>query len=210
MHRLADRIHLEELAHIGILSGSVDAMLQAHLGAVFMPHGLGHFLGIDVHDVGGYPEVSVDSPVRAVASPALPRVGCGDRQGEEKGARPTAPPPFSPIGWSCLRLLPQDSPPHPPKGPSQGRGASVSVSPPCKMGALCTVRPGCALCVAPFLRAGRWSVCRAWGPCRAVGAQKLGLSDRAGIVPITSSCLWPHSDRGDEAPPAGGWPWSLL
>ncbi|XP_069314324.1 xaa-Pro dipeptidase isoform X2 [Eulemur rufifrons] len=56
MHRLADRIHLEELAHIGILSGSVDAMVQAHLGAVFMPHGLGHFLGIDVHDVGGYPQ----------------------------------------------------------------------------------------------------------------------------------------------------------
>uniref|UniRef100_A0A8C5XNH9 Xaa-Pro dipeptidase n=1 Tax=Microcebus murinus TaxID=30608 RepID=A0A8C5XNH9_MICMU len=56
MHRLADRIHLEELARIGILSGSVDAMVQAHLGAVFMPHGLGHFLGIDVHDVGGYPE----------------------------------------------------------------------------------------------------------------------------------------------------------
>uniref|UniRef100_A0A667I2C9 Xaa-Pro dipeptidase n=1 Tax=Lynx canadensis TaxID=61383 RepID=A0A667I2C9_LYNCA len=56
MHRLADRIHLEELARIGVLSGSVDAMVQAHLGAVFMPHGLGHFLGIDVHDVGGYPE----------------------------------------------------------------------------------------------------------------------------------------------------------
>ncbi|XP_035868377.1 xaa-Pro dipeptidase isoform X2 [Phyllostomus discolor] len=56
MHRLADRIHLEELARIGILNGSVDAMVQAHLGAVFMPHGLGHFLGIDVHDVGGYPE----------------------------------------------------------------------------------------------------------------------------------------------------------
>nr|KAF6286203.1 peptidase D [Myotis myotis] len=49
-------IHLEELARIGILSGSIDAMVQAHLGAVFMPHGLGHFLGIDVHDVGGYPE----------------------------------------------------------------------------------------------------------------------------------------------------------
>ncbi|XP_039744521.1 xaa-Pro dipeptidase isoform X2 [Pteropus medius] len=56
MHRLADRIHLEELARIGILNGSIDAMVQAHLGAVFMPHGLGHFLGIDVHDVGGYPE----------------------------------------------------------------------------------------------------------------------------------------------------------
>uniref|UniRef100_A0A673UQ89 Xaa-Pro dipeptidase n=1 Tax=Suricata suricatta TaxID=37032 RepID=A0A673UQ89_SURSU len=56
MHRLADRIHLEELTHIGVLTGSVDAMVQVHLGAVFMPHGLGHFLGIDVHDVGGYPE----------------------------------------------------------------------------------------------------------------------------------------------------------
>ncbi|XP_065754782.1 xaa-Pro dipeptidase isoform X2 [Phocoena phocoena] len=56
MHRLADRIHLEELTRIGILTGSVDAMVQAHLGAVFMPHGLGHFMGIDVHDVGGYPE----------------------------------------------------------------------------------------------------------------------------------------------------------
>lgn len=59
MHRLADRVHLEELARIGILRGSVDDMLSVHLGAVFMPHGLGHLLGIDVHDVGGYPEVSV-------------------------------------------------------------------------------------------------------------------------------------------------------
>ncbi|MBN3285597.1 PEPD dipeptidase, partial [Polyodon spathula] len=56
MHRLADRVHLEELTRIGILRGSVDDMVKVHLGAVFMPHGLGHLLGIDVHDVGGYPE----------------------------------------------------------------------------------------------------------------------------------------------------------
>uniref|UniRef100_A0A671RBB5 Xaa-Pro dipeptidase n=1 Tax=Sinocyclocheilus anshuiensis TaxID=1608454 RepID=A0A671RBB5_9TELE len=56
MHRLADRVHLEELLKMGILRGSVEEMLKVHLGAVFMPHGLGHLLGIDVHDVGGYAE----------------------------------------------------------------------------------------------------------------------------------------------------------
>uniref|UniRef100_A0A8C2G0J8 Xaa-Pro dipeptidase n=1 Tax=Cyprinus carpio TaxID=7962 RepID=A0A8C2G0J8_CYPCA len=56
MHRLADRVHLEELVKVGILRGSVEEMLKVHLGSVFMPHGLGHLLGIDVHDVGGYPE----------------------------------------------------------------------------------------------------------------------------------------------------------
>lgn len=60
MHRLADRVHLEELVKIGILNGSVEDMLKVHLGSIFMPHGLGHLLGIDVHDVGGYPEVSTE------------------------------------------------------------------------------------------------------------------------------------------------------
>jgi Xaa-Pro dipeptidase len=54
MHLLADRVHLEELKVAGLLSGSVDDMMKERLGAVFMPHGLGHFLGIDTHDVGGY------------------------------------------------------------------------------------------------------------------------------------------------------------
>lgn len=57
MHRLADRVHLEELVKIGILTGNVDDMIKHHIGSIFMPHGLGHLLGIDVHDVGGYPEV---------------------------------------------------------------------------------------------------------------------------------------------------------
>ncbi|KAF6029243.1 PEPD [Bugula neritina] len=56
MHRLADRTHLEELVKIGLLHGDVDEMLAVHMGAVFMPHGLGHLLGVDTHDVGGYPE----------------------------------------------------------------------------------------------------------------------------------------------------------
>lgn len=38
-------------------SSNVDDMMVERLGAVFMPHGLGHLLGIDTHDPGGYLKV---------------------------------------------------------------------------------------------------------------------------------------------------------
>ena len=57
MHKLAERVELEELKRAGLLVGEVEDMMKVNLGAVFMPHGLGHFMGCDTHDVGGYPEV---------------------------------------------------------------------------------------------------------------------------------------------------------
>ncbi|XP_054786246.1 uncharacterized protein LOC129292674 [Prosopis cineraria] len=54
MHKLAEKVILESLKRGGILIGDVDDMMTKRLGAVFMPHGLGHFLGIDTHDPGGY------------------------------------------------------------------------------------------------------------------------------------------------------------
>ena len=57
MHCLADRVHLGALKEAGLLKGEVEEMMPVRLGAVFMPHGLGHFMGLDEHDVGGYPEV---------------------------------------------------------------------------------------------------------------------------------------------------------
>lgn len=54
MHRLANRVMLEALKAGGLLQGEVEDMMAAGLNAIFQPHGLGHFLGLDVHDVGGY------------------------------------------------------------------------------------------------------------------------------------------------------------
>lgn len=54
MHLLSNRILLEELKKGGLLQGSVDEMMEADLAAIFQPHGLGHLMGLDVHDVGGY------------------------------------------------------------------------------------------------------------------------------------------------------------
>jgi len=61
MHRLSERVLLQHLKAGGLVVGDVDGMMTAHLGAVFMPHGLGHLMGLDVHDVGGYPEVTCSS-----------------------------------------------------------------------------------------------------------------------------------------------------
>jgi len=62
MHRVAERAILVGLRKGGLLRGDVEDMLEADLGAVFMPHGLGHLIGLDTHDVGGY---AVGTPERS-------------------------------------------------------------------------------------------------------------------------------------------------
>ncbi|XP_074269440.1 uncharacterized protein LOC141592603 [Silene latifolia] len=54
MHLLAEKVILEALKAGSILIGNIEDMMTQRLGAIFMPHGLGHLLGIDTHDPGGY------------------------------------------------------------------------------------------------------------------------------------------------------------
>jgi len=58
MHRLAYTVICEHLKKYGFLRGDIDDMMKHHVGHIFMPHGLGHLMGLDTHDVGGYPEGS--------------------------------------------------------------------------------------------------------------------------------------------------------
>lgn len=54
MHRLAERVILGGLKEAGLVVGDIDEMMKVYLCSVFMPHGLGHLMGVDVHDCGGY------------------------------------------------------------------------------------------------------------------------------------------------------------
>lgn len=56
LHLAACRIILQGLKDIDVVKGDLDVMMEKNIFALFFPHGLGHFLGLDTHDVGGYPK----------------------------------------------------------------------------------------------------------------------------------------------------------
>ena len=68
MHLLADRVQLEHLKRAGLVQGDIDEMMNVRLGALFMPHGHGHMIGIDTHDVGGYLEPNTRSVLPGLKS----------------------------------------------------------------------------------------------------------------------------------------------
>lgn len=48
------RVKIEGLLHLGILHGEAEALIEHNAHREFYMHGLGHWLGLDVHDVGSY------------------------------------------------------------------------------------------------------------------------------------------------------------
>lgn len=51
VHINANKILLENLKNIGLVKGNIEDMLSEGVGGLFMPHGLGHMIGMDVHDM---------------------------------------------------------------------------------------------------------------------------------------------------------------
>ncbi len=51
VHLAACRHMLDNLQQLGLVKGDLDEMLQLGIAGLFMPHGLGHNMGLDVHDM---------------------------------------------------------------------------------------------------------------------------------------------------------------
>jgi Xaa-Pro aminopeptidase len=56
VHLMAARIIAGGLKELGLLKGDLDEAVAAGAHALFFPHGLGHMLGLDVHDMEGLGE----------------------------------------------------------------------------------------------------------------------------------------------------------
>jgi len=56
LHLLAEHVLGRNLLRLGILRGdTVEGLVERRVVALFQPHGLGHLMGLDVHDCGGWP-----------------------------------------------------------------------------------------------------------------------------------------------------------
>jgi len=58
-HLVAARVIASGLKDLGLMKGNVDEAVAAGAHAMFFPHGLGHMIGLDVHDMEDYGDTLV-------------------------------------------------------------------------------------------------------------------------------------------------------
>ncbi len=59
VHFSVCRLMTERLKELGLMKGDVDEAVRAGAHAMFFPHGLGHAMGMDVHDMEGLGQIYV-------------------------------------------------------------------------------------------------------------------------------------------------------
>lgn len=81
VHMGACRIITDHLKQLGLMKGNTDDAVAAGAHAMFMPHGLGHMMGMDVHDMEGLGQVYVgfDDEVRPSTQFGTNCLRCGRR-----------------------------------------------------------------------------------------------------------------------------------
>jgi Xaa-Pro aminopeptidase len=65
VHDTAKRVIVEGLRALGIFRGDVSGLLERGAAAIFFPHGIGHLLGLDVHDMEDLGDRAGYAPGRA-------------------------------------------------------------------------------------------------------------------------------------------------
>ena len=59
VHFAVCRLMTERLKELGLMKGDADEAVKAGAHAMFLPHGLGHMMGMDVHDMEGLGQIYV-------------------------------------------------------------------------------------------------------------------------------------------------------
>lgn len=59
VHLAVCRLMTERLKELGLMKGDTDEAVAAGAHAIFLPHGLGHMMGMDVHDMEGLGQTNV-------------------------------------------------------------------------------------------------------------------------------------------------------
>lgn len=54
LHEIAVKLIIQKLKDLGLLKGNTDEIIEKEKYKEFFPHRVGHWLGMDVHDVGDY------------------------------------------------------------------------------------------------------------------------------------------------------------
>lgn len=81
VHLEACRVITEGLQAVGIMQGDIDESVASGAHALFFPHGLGHMIGLDCHDMEGLGEdlVGYDRDVERVDQFGTASLRCGKR-----------------------------------------------------------------------------------------------------------------------------------
>ena len=80
VHLASQRALLECLLGLRVLRGSADQLAEQHAAALFYPHGVGHLLGLDVHDMEDLGDRAGYAPGRARLSDPTSRFLRLDRE----------------------------------------------------------------------------------------------------------------------------------
>lgn len=63
LHLLSHKVLIDNFLNLGLFKGSPQDIFDSGVSVWFYPHGLGHLLGMDTHDVGGLPNYNDPNPM---------------------------------------------------------------------------------------------------------------------------------------------------